>query len=66
MNSERVRRTINQTIRNQNLNIVKKYIQEAACYHEWQSYGHGYKCSHCGHYTGQNTNVNNLIKKLHP
>lgn len=43
------------------LSVVTAHIRVALCDHEWVEYGHGYKCVKCKHYSGLNTEMNNLI-----
>ena len=32
------------------------------CDHDWQEYGHGYKCTKCNYYTGLDQEINDIIK----
>ena len=38
-------------------------LRQCNCDHNWQEYGHGYKCTLCDYYTGLNEDVNRLINK---
>jgi hypothetical protein len=42
--------------------IVKAKMIQMECIHDWQEYGHGYNCSKCQYYTGQNKDLNEIIR----
>lgn len=52
---------IAQHIKERNERLMKAMQVEIDCNHKWDEYGHGYKCSECGFYTGMNATLNRLI-----
>ena len=44
--------------------LVVTYTKFMDCKHNWNESLAGYGCKKCGYYTGEDTKLNNLIKKL--
>lgn len=44
------------------LSDFNDFMIKQKCLHEWEKYGHGYKCKGCDHYTG-NSELTEIIKK---
>jgi len=42
---------------------ILESLKKIECAHKWKEAGYGYECKKCDYYTGQDEELNELIKK---
>lgn len=60
----KIRSSINELIQSKNKEIIERLEKENDCFHVWKESVSGYVCTGCGHRTGRDPELNDLVNRL--